>query len=464
MMPDMNGWQFRAAQKRDPSVADIPVVALAAEASDEAWALDAQALLIKPVDLAQLEAEVARALAGSAVIHRVSPVANLGLVAMGMTHELNNLLTYLMANLDEADQNVRSGAMDVRTLTEATSSARHAGARIAELVRDVQRTYRPGASDRRADVSAAVEAAARVAGHRIRGRVRLSVLLQDTPGAGISQAHLEQVLVNLILNAVHAMPSNDPQQGEITISSAMHDGRVWIEVRDTGSGIPLNVQQRVFEPFFTTRPSRQGSGIGLWISRSLVRASGGELSFESQPGVGTTFRLDLPAVGRATADRTSQRAKVLSDPLESEPERPRRAPRSTGGAGVLLVEPDNRVRLMMADVLEKEGYHVLPLATATEAVRLLQHVRPDLVLTSLRLGDMNGAEFLARLKADARFADVPSILVTGASRDEAEASLARAGVSTAVMEKPFPVARLLTAVRSMIAERPTSDTSAAMFG
>ena len=123
----------------------------------------------------------------------------------------------------------------------------------------------------------------------------------DTPPVIANKARLGQVLLNLLVNAAHAIPDGDPESTEISVATRCDDrGRVIIEVRDTGAGIPDDVKRRIFEPFFTTKGGR-GSGLGLSICQSIVTALGGGITFESQLGRGSSFHVVLPAAPAVTS-------------------------------------------------------------------------------------------------------------------------------------------------------------------
>jgi signal transduction histidine kinase len=127
-------------------------------------------------------------------------------------------------------------------------------------------------------------------------------VVPDLPRVRVDPLELEQVLVNVITNAFQAMPGG----GTIAISARRSGGEVWLEVRDTGCGMPPEVRERIFEPFFTTKPAGQGTGLGLSVCFGLVSAWGGTMEVESVPGEGTTMRLRLqpdPTCGSAETSR-----------------------------------------------------------------------------------------------------------------------------------------------------------------
>ena len=111
---------------------------------------------------------------------------------------------------------------------------------------------------------------------------------------------IEQLFVNLLLNAAQAIPEGRASENEIRVSVRELPGQsaAVVQIADTGTGIPLEVQERIFQPFFTTKPIGQGTGLGLSICRGIVTALGGQISFQSEPAAGTTFRVVLPTTAR----------------------------------------------------------------------------------------------------------------------------------------------------------------------
>jgi signal transduction histidine kinase len=137
--------------------------------------------------------------------------------------------------------------------------------------------------------------AAIIAGGEIRTRAQLREALGATPIVQGDETKLTQVFVNLLVNAAQAMQDVTPYRNEIELRCGTDQvGHAVVEIHDTGCGIPDELQARVFDPFFTTKPVGLGTGLGLFVSRSIVEAHGGSITFESEVGRGTTFRVSLP--------------------------------------------------------------------------------------------------------------------------------------------------------------------------
>ena len=256
-------------------------------------------------------------------------------------------------------------------------------------------------------------------------------------------AQLEQVIVNLSLNARDAMPEG----GRLAIETANRDvaaseaqvleitpGRfVELRVRDNGIGIPLDVQGRIFEPFFTTKPKGAGTGLGLSMVYGFVRQSGGAVSVTSAPGRGSTFSLLLPRI---------------DDPTDRTPT-PRNLVAVERGSGTVLIAEDERaLRRLAATVLGQAGYRTLEASDGQQALDLFTVHANDIVMvvTDVVMPRMGGIELSKRLRQ--RHPDLPILFVTGYV-DQSE-SLHDSAAGTPVLLKPFSPDALLRAVAAAL--------------
>jgi signal transduction histidine kinase/CheY-like chemotaxis protein len=258
-------------------------------------------------------------------------------------------------------------------------------------------------------------------------------------------AQLEQVLVNLALNARDAMP----QGGRLAIETANREIKarqakaldiapgsfVELRVRDTGVGIPLDLQARIFEPFFTTKPKGAGTGLGLSMVYGFVRQSGGAISLDSAPGAGTTFSLLLPR----TAD-TAGHAPLPAKPVLSEPER---------GSGTILIAEDERaLRRLSATVLKQAGYRTLEAADGQQALEMFEANASSIVMavTDVVMPNMGGIELADRLRK--LNPTLPILFVTGYV--EQSETLLKSAAGAPVLLKPFAPGALLRAVAAAL--------------
>jgi signal transduction histidine kinase len=265
-------------------------------------------------------------------------MASAGMLAAGVAHEINNPLAIAALNLDMNSEALaraieRANEMKARgsgaaailgqellDLDAPLQDAREALKRIRDIVRDVKLFSRQDDEMvTTVDLRRVVDSSARMAWNEIRHRARLVKQYGDVPLVRANESRLGQVLLNLLVNAAQAMPESQASRNEIRVTTrTAEDGQAIVEVSDTGSGIPKENLERIFDAFFTTKPLGVGTGLGLAICRGIVVDLGGHIEVESEVGKGTLFRLVLPAgcesatvVKAARADPVGIRSRVL---------------------------------------------------------------------------------------------------------------------------------------------------------
>jgi two-component system, cell cycle sensor histidine kinase and response regulator CckA len=243
----------------------------------------------------------------------VDRLNSLGVLAGGVAHEINNPLTYVMGNaaviqqrvdalrrvleLGVAPPGVISGSLEANLREMATGMAeiQDGAMRIRKIVNDLKVFSHPDPGPQVGDPLSAVKWALRVTDTLVEKRARLETRLDAVPRVACDDVRLGQVFLSLIVNAAQAIPEGDPSANVIAVSLELDsEDRVIVSVRDSGAGMTPDVQRRIFEPFFTTKPFGSGTGLGLSIAHGIVRSTGGEIRVQSEPGVGTTFRVVLP--------------------------------------------------------------------------------------------------------------------------------------------------------------------------
>jgi nitrogen-specific signal transduction histidine kinase len=369
----------------------------------------------------------------------------LGTLAAGVAHEVNNPLTYVLANLDLVARSLRARADDCRAaavvngseiaaklddLAVALGAAQQGADRVRAIVRDLTTFARTGTQHRSLlDVRSVLKPVINLVWNEIRHRARFVRDFQDVPLVDANEARLGQVFVNLLLNAVQAIPEGRADENEIVVKTFTDEaGRAVVEIRDTGSGIPADVVGHIFEPFFTTKPVGHGTGLGLSICHGAIAALGGEISVQSAPGTGSAFRVAIPPRARAEA-----RA-----PLVEREARPRR---------ILIVEDE----LLLADSLVKMlgDHEVKAVNRAREAIELiLGGERFDVILCDLMMPVMTGMDLHeALLHAVPGQAARIAFLTGGAFTMRARTFLER--VPNRRIEKPIDAAELTALVEQM---------------
>ncbi len=244
---------------------------------------------------------------------RADRMASLGTLAAGVAHEINNPLTYVLLHLGYLARELPKLGAALRGNDDAERRLDDLGRRIAEtldgvervelIVRDLKLFSRPEAERREpVDVRRVIDSAANMAASEIRHRARLRKEYMHVRPILATEARLGQLFLNLLVNAAQAIPEGEADKNEISISVHEKGERVVVEVRDTGCGIPPEVQARIFDPFFTTKPVGVGTGLGLSICHGIVESLGGEIRVESRPGAGSKFTVLLPAAQAGAVD------------------------------------------------------------------------------------------------------------------------------------------------------------------
>jgi len=345
-----------------------------------------------------------------------------GRLAGGVAHDFNNILTaiqgqceLLLQLLDAQAPARRHGELILRAAGRAASLT---GQLLAFSRKQV---LQPRVIDLNHSIAELKIMLSTLIGESIEFVTELDPSL---PRVKADPNQLEQVIVNLLVNARDAMPDG----GRLTVRTINEGGQAQLEVRDTGVGIDAETLPRIFEPFFTTKKPRKGTGLGLSMAYGIVTQSGGTITVESAPGQGALFRVTLPS------------AEGAVEPTQAAVPGP--APR--GHETVLLVEDDGDVRQFLLEVLESHGYRVLAARDGVEAVRLAEREPrgAELLLTDVVMPRMSGPEVAERLKP--LWPAMKVLFISG----YAEQSLGAAGA--ALLKKPFTVVELARRVRAVL--------------
>ncbi|MBA3821453.1 MAG: GAF domain-containing protein, partial [Deltaproteobacteria bacterium] len=224
-------------------------------------------------------------------------MASIGTLAAGVAHEINNPLAYIIANVDFALEQLVPGAGS-NEIAEALAEAREGAVRVRTIVRDLRAFSRSDDEARGpVELRRVIESSINMAWNEIRHRARLVKDFGPTAAVLANEARLGQVVLNVLVNAAQAIPEGAAEDNEIRIVTGIDErGRAFIEVRDTGPGIPKEHRSRVFDPFFTTKQIGLGTGLGLSICHTIVSSLGGEIAIGDAPGRGCIVRVSLPSV------------------------------------------------------------------------------------------------------------------------------------------------------------------------
>jgi signal transduction histidine kinase len=448
-LPVMDGWEFRVLQRRNKLWKHIPVIAISADATAQAEAIDADYFLKKPFTAEVLEQEVGRVLA---IVDReraratrqalADRLASLGTLAAGVGHEINNPLAYVIGNLDFVAEQVRLLDPELprgrlRDIDQALGEMREGANRIRRIVRDLRVFARTDEEKRvPTDLRPVLELAVNMAFPEIRHRARLIRDLDRTPMVDADDARLAQVFINLLVNAAQAIPEGHVDRNEIRIRTHTNrQGWAVIDIHDTGAGIPEAVRPRIFDPFVTTKMVGAGTGLGLSICHEIVEAHDGEITFESDPTMGTRFRVCLPP-SRLQARPDSAQANGVVD--------------VAGRRGRVLVVDDEP---MIVASLRRTLSHEHEVAVASGGRQawdmLVNGERFDVVLCDLMMPEMTGMDLYEHVgELDPCQRDRMLFLTGGAFTPRAQSFLE--SIPNPRIEKPFDGPTLCALVRSLM--------------
>ena len=366
-------------------------------------------------------------------------MASVGTLAAGVAHELNNPLSFVMANLSFLAGGVsRLAASDpdlARELGDAIHEAREGGERMRGIIRDLKTFTRAGAEGSGpVELPRVLESCLGMAWGQIRHRARLVRDLAEVPPVRGDEGKLAQVFLNLLVNAAQAIPAGAADENEIRITARTTPaGRVSVEVRDTGRGIEPQSLRRIFDPFYTTKPVGEGTGLGLTICHNIVRALGGTIEVESTAGRGSTFRVLLPVAEGSPA----------GPPAPPEP-----PPASERRGRVLVVDDEPLVGMAVRRAIG--GDHDVEVVTsARAALERLGAERFDAVVCDLLMPEMTGMDLLEAVSE--RFPEIAErmLFVTGGAFTPAARRFVEENRERC-LEKPFEVAVLRRLVRRRV--------------
>ncbi len=401
----------------------------------------------RPAGLEVIAEDVTERRALEEQLRQAQKIEAVGQLAGGMAHEFNNylgiVLGYSELLLEEAGttEGLRRNVAEIKAATQRTAS----------LTRQLLALSRRQVLEPKVlDVNAVVWETHKLLRRLIPGNIDLVPVLEpNLQQVKVDPAQIQQILINLVVNARDAMP----QGGKVVIETAnveldeeyagrhieVRPGRyVMLAVSDNGSGIDEQTQARIFEPFFTTKQKGKGTGLGLSTVYGIVRQSGGHITVESALREGSRFRIYLPPTAV-----TELKVEDETPPLETEI--------LSGTETVLVVEDEPALRRLISVSLEKRGYTVLAAEDGSEAIRILEN-NPgeiDLVVSDIMMPKLNGLEL--RKKATLLRPDMRFLFISGYAEDTIGRT-AHLPQDAGYLEKPFLPIELARKVRALLNE------------
>lgn len=439
------------------SVRNAPaqIVCGAAEARQILISLEPVTLAGEP-HLLIMAQDISERLRLEAQLRQSQKMEAIGQLAAGVAHDFNNLLTIIQghASLQLGQPGLSAD------LADSLGEIEHAAERAAELTRQLlafsrRQIIHPRAINLNELIRGLVSMLKRLMGESVELHCRLD---ESLPRVWADQTGIEQVLMNLTLNARDSMPKG----GRITLftesimigpgevpagSEALAGEHVCLGVTDTGSGMDATTRARIFEPFFTTKDVNKGTGMGLATVHGIVHQHRGWIDVATAPGHGSTFRVYLPATHEAAAPAIPAT---------------RTAPRSSRQDTILVVEDDDAVRSLVREVLEHHHYRVLEAATTGQALEMWRdhNAEIDLLLTDLVMpGDASGLDLARQLLGERPSLRV--IYTTGYSAEVAGTAVAlQEGVN--YLPKPYLSSKLTAILHAALAQdAPSTGTAPA---
>ncbi|MGA1795899.1 MAG: PAS domain S-box protein [bacterium] len=368
----------------------------------------------------------------------------IGILAGGIAHDFNNLLQAIMGysdsillDGDDPQQHIR----DIEQIKKATAKAASLTRQLLAFSR--KQSLDPGLLD----INALIKDMGVMLGRIIGEDIELTETLQpDLRGVKGDQGQMEQVVMNLVVNAREAMPKGGMLiLGTENVTVRKEDCKgiphaepgeyVSLSVEDTGTGIDRRIMDRIFEPFFSTKHQVEGTGLGLSTVYGIVKQHGGWITVESTPGKGSVFRIYLPCSDLGAGDSWPEKASVVD--LKGNGER------------ILIVEDEASVRELAKRALSNAGYVVFDASCVQDALGIFEGEggRFDLVLSDVVLPDQSGLFLTRRLKTDA--ASVKIILSSGYTDEKSQSKIIQ-GEGVDFLQKPYTLRELLTCVKRSI--------------
>ncbi|HEV8589462.1 MAG TPA: ATP-binding protein [Pyrinomonadaceae bacterium] len=375
---------------------------------------------------------------------QIEKMSALGELASGVAHDFNNTLAGILGRAELMLRKVEDP--DIRHGLEIIVKSAQDGAGTVKRIQDFARQRRdhdfePVAVDQLLiDVNEITRPRWKDRAQANNIHINLNLQIDTNSLIMGDPSELREVLVNLVFNAVDAMP----QGGRLTLAAREADGAVEIAVSDTGTGMTPEIRSRVFDPFFTTK-GKAGMGLGLAVCYGIVQRHEGTVEIESELGQGTTFRIRLPIT------HVKPKPETKKEPVP----RLTLVPKS-GAQGILVVDDEDAVRRLLVDILENQGYEVTPAENGEEALKFFDAKRFKAVFTDVGMPGMSGWELARAIRE--RDAEMPVAVITGWGDAVSSTEQETAKVDW-VVTKPFSIDRI-TEITTELANRNNQGVAA----
>jgi len=391
-------------------------------------------------------------------INQSQKMEMVGQLAGGIAHDFNNVLSAIMMANDFLLNAHKPTDPSFQDIMQIKQNATRAATLVRQLLAFSRRqTLRPQVLDLGDALSDLTMLLRRLIGEK----VKLDLVHgRDLWPVKVDVSQFEQVVVNLAVNARDAMPDGGKltvrtgnvgteAAGRLAYKGMPAADYVHIEITDTGTGIPADIRDKIFEPFFSTKEVGKGTGLGLSTVYGIVKQTGGFIYVDSEPGRGTSFHIFLPrhhAVPEVAAEAQGSNGAAR----EAAAEQPKPRADLTGQGTILLVEDEDGLRSLNARGLRSRGYSVVEAANGVEAMEALEERNGaiDLVVSDVVMPEMDGPTLLKEMRQ--RNPELKIIFVSGYAEDAFEKSLPE-NQQFAFLPKPFTLSQLVAAVKETMA-------------
>jgi signal transduction histidine kinase/CheY-like chemotaxis protein len=370
-------------------------------------------------------------------------MALMGQIVAGIAHELNNPLTIVLGNTQLLLMRHREDE-DAKALRKVGDSAE----RASKIVRNLLSFARRENPERKlTDINAVITKTLELHGYELRVRdISVELDLQrNLPSTMTDAGQIQQVFLNLIVNAEHAMIDSNGK-GRLYIRTRTEGAYVLAEFSDDGPGISPEHVRRIFEPFFTTKAVGKGTGLGLSICQNIIQEHGGRIDVKSEPGSGTTFVVQIPVQNQAAAEDSS-----LPESQESSSVRKR----------ILVVEDEASIRQLFREVLIEEGHQVDMVDNGMSALQTIQQHEYDLIFSDIKMPKWSGIDLFNDLKRQGHGMEQRIVFVTGdLMNPDTRHFLESTGCSW--LGKPFDIAAVKRIAAAPRADRKQKEIEASL--
>lgn len=365
-----------------------------------------------------------------------------GRLAGGIAHNLNNFLMPVLGYAEMGLQMVSTHEKMHAYLLEIKKAAKRAAEIVKQILAFGKRTE---SEPKKIDLNSVIMELKNGLFHLLGENIRIETKLASNLFFVLAdKGQMEQILMNLLLNARDAMPEG----GTVTIETRneeiqSHEGscrRVILQVSDTGCGMSMAVQERIFDPFFTTKGPEHGTGLGLFTVYGIVKQHSGEISVKSEVGKGTVFTITFPAMDSDSACNSAEAPAQLQPDKQVSEEK---------GLNLLVVDDDEHIVSMVSMVLSAHGHKVKTYTDPKECLRVINEERPevDIVVTDIAMPGISGIELWRELSSV--YGDIKAIFMSGFAIEERDMAVLQQK-NIAFLQKPFGITDLIEAIASLM--------------